>query len=83
MLVLSRKIGESIVIGGGIVIRVLEVNGGRIRLGVEAPVEVVVRRSELAPTPPTVVRATRPCHSGPAEVANNFMGSLERTSDKR
>jgi carbon storage regulator len=59
MLVLSRKVGESIVIDGGIVIRVLEMNGARIRLGVEAPVEIVVRRSELPPTPPTVVGAPR------------------------
>ena len=51
MLVLSRKVGESVVIGGGIVVRVLAVAGGRIRLGVEAPAAVPVSRSELAPTP--------------------------------
>jgi len=51
MLVLSRKVGESVVIDGGIVVRVLSAEGGRIRLGFEAPAEVAVRRSELAPRP--------------------------------
>ena len=51
MLVLSRKVGESVVIEGGIVVRVLAVTGGRIRLGIEAPVEVAIRRSEIAPDP--------------------------------
>ncbi len=48
MLVLSRKTGESIVIGDGIVIRVLGMNGRAIRLGIEAPPEVSIRREELA-----------------------------------
>jgi carbon storage regulator len=49
MLVLSRKVGESVVIEGGIVIRVLEIGGGRLRLGIEAPVDVSIRRAELPP----------------------------------
>lgn len=48
MLVLSRKPGEAVVIGGGIVVRVLDAGGGRIRLGVEAPDEVVILREEVA-----------------------------------
>ena len=48
MLVLSRRDGESVVIGGGIVVRVLAVQNGRIRLGVEAPDEVLVLREEVA-----------------------------------
>jgi carbon storage regulator len=47
MLVLSRKVGESLVIDGGIVLRVLSTQGGRIRLGVDAPATVSIRRSEL------------------------------------
>src|SRR5262249_4863486 len=47
MLVLTRKVGERLVIGGGITVQVLGVNGRRIRLGVEAPAEVAVRRDEL------------------------------------
>jgi carbon storage regulator len=48
MLVLSRKPGEKVVIGGGITVTVLEVVGGRIRLGVEAPGDVRILRGELA-----------------------------------
>lgn len=53
MLVLSRQEGQQIVIGGRIVVTVVQVRGGRIRLGIEAPREVSVRRSEL-PTVKTV-----------------------------
>jgi len=48
MLVLSRKPGETIVIGGGIKVTVLEVKGNKLRLGIEAPPEVRVMRGELA-----------------------------------
>jgi carbon storage regulator len=48
MLVLSRKIGEKIVIGDGIVVTVLEVKGRQVRLGLEAPPEVSIWRGELA-----------------------------------
>lgn len=48
MLVLSRKVGESIDIGGNIQLQVLEVRGRRVRLGVAAPTNVPVRRTELA-----------------------------------
>ena len=47
MLVLSRKIGERIVIGDGIEISIVEVRGGKVRIGVEAPKDVRVHRSEV------------------------------------
>ena len=47
MLVLSRKVGEAIVIEGGIVVRVAEVNGGRVRLAIEAPRSTRVDREEV------------------------------------
>jgi uncharacterized protein len=47
MLVLSRKHGESIVIDGAIKVQVIEVKGKVVRLGIEAPKEIPVRRSEL------------------------------------
>lgn len=47
MLVLSRKIGERIVIGEDIVISVLGLHGSRVRLGVTAPQEVSIQREEL------------------------------------
>ena len=47
MLVLTRKAGESIVIGNDVVITVLEVRGGQIRLGVDAPRNLAVHRAEI------------------------------------
>jgi carbon storage regulator len=47
MLVLSRKAGERIVIGGNICITVVGINGNRVRLGIEAPREVPVNRQEI------------------------------------
>jgi carbon storage regulator len=51
MLVLSRKIGEQIHIGAAICVRVLEIRGNQVRLGIEAPVDVAVLRSELQQRP--------------------------------
>jgi carbon storage regulator len=53
MLVLSRKLGEKIQISENITITVLEIDRGKIRLGIEAPRSVSVLRQELANRPPT------------------------------
>ena len=47
MLVLSRKKNESIVINENIVITVVEVRGDKVRLGIQAPREVPIHRSEV------------------------------------
>ena len=47
MLVLSRKVGESIFINESIRVTVVGSRGGQIRLGIEAPPEVIVLREEL------------------------------------
>jgi carbon storage regulator len=47
MLILTRKIGEGLMIGDEISIIILEVRGNQIRLGIEAPVDIPVLRSEL------------------------------------
>jgi carbon storage regulator len=47
MLVLTRKPGEKVVIGNGITVTVVEVAGNRVRIGIEAPHPVRIRRSEL------------------------------------
>jgi len=47
MLVLSRKVNEKIVIDGGIVVTVVKVEGGQVRIGIEAPSHVKVYREEL------------------------------------
>ena len=47
MLVLTRKLNESIVIGDHIRIKVVEVSGSQIRLGIEAPPDVKIYREEV------------------------------------
>ena len=50
MLVLSRKVGEKLIIDGGIVVTVNRVAGNRVTLGIEAPDDVRIVRGELLPT---------------------------------
>jgi carbon storage regulator len=50
MLVLTRKVGEKIVLDNCIVLQVLEIKGSRIRLGIESPPDVHVWRGELIVT---------------------------------
>ena len=47
MLVLSRRQGESIIIGGEIVVTIIEVRGGQVRIGIDAPRNVDVHREEI------------------------------------
>ncbi len=47
MLVLSRKRNESLVINENIVVTVVEVRGDRVRLGIQAPRDVPIHRSEI------------------------------------
>ena len=47
MLILSRKIGEELVIMDDIRIKVIDIQGGRVRLGFAAPPEVIIHREEL------------------------------------
>jgi carbon storage regulator len=52
MLVLSRKLGEKIYIGDNICITVVDIDRGKIRLGIEAPRNVPIYRQELLPLKP-------------------------------
>ena len=47
MLVVSRRAGESVVIGDDVTVSVLEVRGDVVRIGIDAPRSVAVHRSEL------------------------------------
>jgi carbon storage regulator len=47
MLVLSRKVGERILIGDNIAVTVVRITGSGVRIGVEAPSEMAVIRQEL------------------------------------
>ncbi len=49
MLVLSRKLGEKIVIGDNITVTIVKIDRNQIRIGIEAPQDVPVYREEIAP----------------------------------
>lgn len=47
MLILTRRIGESIVVGNDVSVTVLNIKGNQVRIGVNAPKEVTVHREEI------------------------------------
>lgn len=47
MLILTRKLGESINIGDDIKVSVLNISGLQVRIGVEAPADVIIHREEI------------------------------------
>ncbi len=47
MLILTRRIGESLIIGDDATVIVLEVNGNQVRLGIKAPKDLEVHREEI------------------------------------
>jgi len=47
MLVLTRRIGESIIIGHNIKVMVTDIQGNQVRLGIDAPFEIPVHRGEI------------------------------------
>ena len=47
MLILSREVGESVVIDGRIIVKVMRLEGGVLKLGIEAPPEIPVHRQEV------------------------------------
>ena len=72
MLILTRKVGEIIRIGDSVTVRVLEVRGSQVRLGVDAPAEVRIFREE-------VYRAAHGEKPEPdAEAAPGFNGERRR-----
>ncbi|WP_432493427.1 carbon storage regulator CsrA [Kineococcus gypseus] len=70
MLVLTRKPGESVVIGDEVVVRVLEVRGDVVRVGIEAPRDVQVHRQE-------VYEAVREANAAAASASEEAVSALQ------
>lgn len=47
MLILSRRIGETLMVGDEVTVTILEVEGNQIRIGINAPKEIAVHREEI------------------------------------
>ena len=78
MLVLTRKPGQSIMIGKGIEVQVLSVSGEKVRLGITAPRDVTIFRDEMVERIQDQERAA-PSNNGNDPVVK----SLERLSSSR
>lgn len=61
MLALTRKAGESIVIGTNIRVQIVAIHGKQVKIAIDAPRDISIRRSELAelPNPHSFVSKTR------------------------
>ncbi len=47
MLVLTRRLGEKLIIGGNVTVTILGVKGNQIRIGIDAPRDITVNREEI------------------------------------
>ena len=56
MLVLSRRLNETVYIGDNILVTICQIHGKRVRLAIDAPIEVNIRRSELDSSDKSVSR---------------------------
>lgn len=80
MLILQRKAGESLLIGEDITVRVVSVDGVRVRLAISAPQDVPILRSELV-TAATTNRDAAMEETAPAELLDLLGGVLEKREE--
>lgn len=79
MLVLSRKVGESIVIGDEITVSILEIRGDLIRVGINAPRSVKVHRQEVFEA---IEAANREAVVGSLDAISQFASALGNVSEE-
>lgn len=83
MLVLSRKKGETIVIGQGVTVTVLALKGGAVRLGVEAPDGVIVDRAEVSKRRQNGDGESDASRSKTADVGRRLPGETQEECQRR
>ena len=77
MLVLSRKEGEQLVIGDNITLVISRISGNRVTIGIEAPKDVKIVRSELTPGIEALPAAGKPKLHSPRSVGSKSSGLKE------
>ncbi len=75
MLVLTRKMGESIRVGDNIVIKVVELDSRHVKLGIEAPRSVSVNREEIYER---IQQENKAASSSPDEAMRNIADAFRR-----
>ncbi len=60
MLILTRKVGESIILAGKVHVQVLSLKGSQVRIGITAPDDIRIRREELLKAPAPVKSESGP-----------------------
>jgi carbon storage regulator len=86
MLVLTRKLMEKLFIGDDICVTVVRLEGGQVRLGIDAPRDVPVVRAELVPDRPSPRLRTdprSPARPQPSDVRYSPSGARETDSRRR
>lgn len=90
MLVLTRKAGECVCIGDEIEVRIVSVRGQKVRIAIEAPKAVAVRRKELEPQELDRLRMTKdetkdesPSRAASRAVPRDAERSAGRAQDRR
>ncbi len=76
MLILTRKLGESINIGDNIKVSVLGIHGRQVRIGIEAPMNVVVHREEI------YVKIQEENRKASKSITGDLKGMVELLKDK-
>jgi carbon storage regulator CsrA len=78
MLVLSRKIGEKLIVGDNITVVVSRISGNRVTIGIEAPPEVRIVRGELSDHPAATQEPAAVLASGFRQEADTASASVPR-----
>lgn len=75
MLILTRRAGERLLIGDDIVVKIIRIDGGQVRVGIEAPDNVRIVREEIADRPATGTRRI-----GQPRACDNFLATARDDS---
>jgi carbon storage regulator len=73
MLVVSRRAGESVVIGDDVTVSVLEVRGDVVRIGIDAPRSIAVHRAELLAQ---LAQSNQEAASPPADAVDSLVTAI-------